>query len=45
MLENNIPLPDISASLGHSYISTTTLYTNVDINKIKKLGLEVDFDE
>ena len=45
MLENNIPLPDISASLGHTYISTTTLYTNVDINKLKKISLEVDIDE
>ena len=42
MLANNISLQDISASLGHSYLSTTTMYTNIDINTLKLLSLEVN---
>ena len=42
MLHNNISLQNISASLGHSVISTTTMYTNIDINTLKLLSLEVD---
>lgn len=42
MLHNNISLQNISASLGHSVISTTTMYTNIDINTLKLLCLEVD---
>jgi len=42
MLHNNVSLQDISASLGHSYISTTTMYTNIDIQTLKLLALEVE---
>ena len=42
MLANNVSLQDISASLGHSYLSTTTMYTNIDINTLKLLSLEVN---
>lgn len=42
MLHNKVSLQDISASLGHSYISTTTLYTNVDITTLQLLSLEVN---
>lgn len=41
MLHNNISFQDISASLGHSYMSTTTMYINSDINTMKLLSLEV----
>lgn len=41
MLHNKVSLQDISASLGHSYISTTMLYTNIDITTLKSLSLEV----
>lgn len=41
MLHNNISLQDISATLGHSYISTTTMYTNIDLKTLKLLSLEV----
>ena len=42
MLHNNVSIQDISASLGHKFISTTTMYTNIDINTLKLLSLEVD---
>ena len=42
MLHNNVSIQDISASLGHTFISTTTMYTNIDINTLKLLSLEVD---
>lgn len=41
MLHNKVSLQDISASLGHSYISTTMLYTNIDTTTLKSLSLEV----
>ena len=41
MLHDNISLQDISVSLGHTFISTTTMYTNIDINTLKLLSLEV----
>ena len=41
MLHNNVSLQDISASLGHLFISTTTMYTNIDICTLKSLSLEV----
>ena len=42
MLHNNVSLQDISASLGHSYLSTTTMYTNIDAANLGKLCLEVN---
>lgn len=41
MLHSNTSLQDISATLGHSYISTTTMYTNIDLKTLKLLSLEV----
>ena len=42
MLHNNVSLQNISTSLGHTFISTTTMYTNIDINTLKSFSLEVD---
>lgn len=42
LLHNNVSFQNISASLGHSVISTTTMYTNIDINTLKLLSLEVN---
>lgn len=42
MLHNKVSLQDISVSLGHTFISTTTIYTNIDINTLKLFSLEVD---
>ena len=42
LLHNNISLQNISASLGHSLISTSVMYTNIDINNLKLLSLEVN---
>lgn len=42
MLHNKVSLQDISVSLGHTFISTTTMYTNIDINTLKLFSLEVD---
>lgn len=42
MLHNNISLQNVSAPLGHSYIQTTTLYTNIDFNTLRLLCLEVN---
>lgn len=41
LLHNNVSLQDVSATLGHSYISTTTMYTNIDLKTLKLLSLEV----
>lgn len=41
LLHNNVSLQDISASMGHSLISTTTMYINIDIKTLKLLSLEV----
>ena len=42
LLHNNVSFQNISASLGHSVISTTTMYTNIDVDTLKLLSLEVN---
>ncbi|MGM9848321.1 MAG: tyrosine-type recombinase/integrase [Clostridia bacterium] len=42
MLHNNVSLQDISSSLGHTYLTTTMMYTNIDYNNLKLLCLEVE---
>ena len=41
MLINNVSLQDISASLGHEYLSTSVMYTNIDLKHLKLISLEV----
>lgn len=41
LLEENVPLPIISEILGHSNTRTTEIYLKIDINQLRKCGLEV----
>lgn len=41
MLENNISLPVISETLGHSDTESTSVYLNIDINQLRECSLEV----
>jgi site-specific recombinase XerD len=40
MLENEAPLPVISAALGHQNIQTTSIYLSIDIEGLKKCALD-----
>lgn len=42
MLENDVPLPVISQTLGHADITSTEVYLRVSIKQLSKCGLEVD---
>lgn len=42
MLEENVPIPIISQTLGHSDITSTEVYLRVSITQLSKCGLEVD---
>ena len=42
MLENGVPLPIISQTLGHADISSTEVYLRININQLKLCALEVD---
>lgn len=42
MLDNEIPLPIISETLGHSSVETTKIYLKVDEKRLKECSLEVD---
>ena len=45
LLAENVPLPLISEILGHSDTRATQLYLKIDINQLRKCGLEVpEFD-
>lgn len=45
LLAENVPLPVISEILGHSDTRTTEIYLKIDINQLRKCGLEVpEFD-
>lgn len=45
LLAENVPLPLISEILGHSDTRTTQIYLKIDINQLRKCGLEVpEFD-
>lgn len=41
LLEENIPLPVISAILGHADTNTTATYLSIDIEKLRSCALEV----
>lgn len=42
MLENDVPLPVISQTLGHADIASTEFYLRISIKQLSKCGLEVD---
>lgn len=42
MLENNVPLPVVSQTLGHADITSTEVYLRINIKQLAKCGLEVD---
>lgn len=42
MLENDVPLPVISQTLGHADIESTEIYLRVSLKQLSKCGLEVD---
>lgn len=42
MLENDVPLPIISQTLGHADIGSTEIYLRISIDQLSKCGLEVD---
>lgn len=41
LLENDVPMPVISAVLGHSSIEATNIYLKIDIAQLRKCSLEV----
>lgn len=41
MLENNVSLPVISETLGHSDTKSTSVYLNIDMNRLRECVLEV----
>lgn len=41
LLKNEVPLPVISQTLGHSSSSTTMIYLNIDIDALMKCSLDV----
>ena len=41
LLEENVPLPVISAILGHADTNTTAVYLSIDIEKLRGCALEV----
>lgn len=42
MLDNDVPLPIISQTLGHSGVSSTDVYLRINISQLSKCGLEVN---
>ncbi|MCR5366980.1 site-specific integrase [Eubacterium sp.] len=42
MLENDVPMPIISQTLGHADIKSTEVYIRVSITQLSKCGLEVE---
>lgn len=42
MLENDVPLPVVSQTLGHADITSTEVYLRISIKQLAKCGLEVD---
>ena len=42
MLENNVPLPVISQTLGHADITSTEVYLRISLKQLSQCGLEVD---
>lgn len=44
MLKAGVSLPDIQATLGHILISTTKVYTGVDMDQLSECALEVPYE-
>ena len=42
MLDNDVPMPIISQTLGHADINSTEVYIRVSITQLSKCGLEVE---
>ncbi len=42
MLEENVPIPVISQTLGHADINSTEIYIRISIRQLSMCGLEVD---
>ena len=42
LMEENIPLSSISDILGHTSVDSTSIYLNVDINRLRDCALEVN---
>ena len=42
MLENDVPLPVISQTLGHADITSTEIYLRIGIKQLSMCCLEVD---
>lgn len=42
LMEENIPLSDISDILGHTSVDSTSIYLNIDINRLRDCALEVN---
>ena len=45
LLKNNIPYPVITGILGHKATSTTQMYLSIDIEQLRKIALEVPYEE
>lgn len=43
MLENGVPLPVISQTLGHADIASTEVYLRINISQLRLCALEVEF--
>lgn len=41
LMEESISLSDISGILGHASLDSTSVYLNVDINRLRDCSLEV----
>ena len=44
LLENEIPLPIISEILGHVHSESTTIYTKIDIQQLRKCAIDIPSD-
>ncbi len=42
MLENDVPMPVVSQTLGHADITSTEVYLRISIKQLSRCGLEVD---
>ena len=42
LMEENIPLSDISDILGHTSVNSTSIYLNVDVNRLRDCAIEVN---
>ena len=42
LMEENIPLSSISDILGHTSVDSTSIYLNVDINRLRNCALDIN---